>query len=178
MVLPSSHVSLPATLVSPQLVLQTWLEVAVPPEQVYPHSNLHEAEQPSPAAVFPSSQKFAVLASFPTVLPSPHLSVHTDSEQVSLVHPHPDSTRQLALHPSPLMVLPSSHLSLPASLESPQLVLQTLGCAAVQLYPHSTAHPALQPSPSAVLPSSHPSEVVLIPFPQTSVQFPALALPP
>jgi hypothetical protein len=82
MVLPSSHVSEPASLKSPHLVLQTCLEVAVPPVQLYPHSILQEDEQPSPAAVFPSSQKFAVLVSFPTLLPSPHLSVHTDRAQV------------------------------------------------------------------------------------------------
>jgi hypothetical protein len=67
------------------------------------------------------------------------------------------------------MVLPSSHVSFPASLESPQLVLQTLGCAAVQLYPHSTVHTVLQPSLAAVLPSSHASEEVLIPFPQMCI---------
>jgi hypothetical protein len=84
---------------------------------------------------------------------------------------HPGSTfEQFALHPSPLMVLPSSHASMPERTLSPQVVLQRLGCAALQLYPHSTEQMALQPSLPSLLPSSHPSPEVLIPSPQTPVQ--------
>jgi hypothetical protein len=101
-------------------------EVALPPEHLNPHSILHEAEQPSPAAVLLSSQKFAVLVSAPIVLPSPHIAVQFDRAHVWLLeHPHPDSTRQFALHPSLLLVLPSSHASMPARMESPHVVLQT-----------------------------------------------------
>jgi hypothetical protein len=178
MMLLSSHVSLPASLESPHVVLQTCLEVAVPPEQLNPHSILHPAEQPSPAAVLLSSQKFAVLVSVPTVLPSPHIVEQTDASHVKLlVHTHPDSTRQLALHPSLLLVLPSSHVSLPARLESPHVVLQTCLEVAVppeQVYPHSTVHPTEQPSPAAVLLSSQKPAVFLsapsvLPSPQSSL---------
>jgi len=55
-----------------------YIEVALPPEHLNPHSILHEAEQPSPAAVLLSSQKFAVLVSAPIVLPSPHIGVQFD----------------------------------------------------------------------------------------------------
>jgi hypothetical protein len=170
-VLPSSHVSLPASFESPQRVLQTLGCAAV---QLYPHSTVHPPLQPSPAAVLPSSHPSDVV-----LMRFPHTCVQLDLPHGRFEQIHPGSTfEQFALHPSPLMVLPSSHVSLPARLESPHVVLQTLGCAAVQLYPHSTAHPELQPSPAAVLPSSHPSEGVLIPFPQTSMQFPVPASPP
>jgi hypothetical protein len=139
---------------------------------------MHKAEQPSPAAVLLSSQKFAVLVSVPTVLPSPHIVEQTDASHVKLlVHTHPDSTRQYALHPSVLLVLPSSHVSLPARLESPQVVLQTCLEVAVppeQVYPHSTVHPTEQPSPSAVLLSSQKLVIFIsapsvLPSPQSSL---------
>jgi hypothetical protein len=85
LVLPSSHVSLPASLESPQVVSHTCLEVFVPPEQLNSHSNLHEAEQPSPSAWLSSWQKFAVLVSVPTVLPSPHI---VEENGLRAVHLH------------------------------------------------------------------------------------------
>ena len=85
LVLPSSHVSLPESLESPQVILQACLEVVVPPEQLNPHSNLHEAEQPSPSAWLSSLQKFAVLVSVPTVLPSPHI---VEENGLRAVHLH------------------------------------------------------------------------------------------
>src|SRR4051812_6056257 len=65
------------------------------------------------------------------------------------------SPRHVAEQPSPLVVLPSSHCSLPATVPSPQ----TTGTSIVQL--------AEQPSPFAVLPSSQASPVSSTPSPQT-----------
>jgi hypothetical protein len=61
------------------------------------------------------------------LLPSPQISVHVSAvvgeppEQL-----HPDCTIHVELHPSPLIVFPSSHSSLPTFLESPQIEFQTL----------------------------------------------------
>ncbi len=121
-----------------------------------------------PAAAFVSASVSGCVAAFVSASGS---GVHLDLPHAKGGHDHPASTElQSALHPSPLSVLPSSHFSRPASWESPQVVLQTLGRASEHVYPHSTEHTALQPSLAAVLPSSHASEVVLIPSPQTGVQ--------
>jgi hypothetical protein len=132
------------------------------PEHVYPFSSKHAALQPSVEAVLPSSHASEVV-----LIPSPQACVHPDLPHTKGGHDHPASTKlQSALHPSPLLMLPSSHFSRPASWESPQVVLQTLGCASEHVYPHSTEHTALQPSLETVLSSSHASEAVLIPSPQ------------
>jgi len=97
-------------------------------------------------------------------------SLPSDPPHARWLHPHPCSTvEQSALHPSPSTLFLSSHVSLPATLPSPHLVVHQLGSPLVQLNPHSIAHVALHPSPSPVLPSSQPSPVVTIPFPQISL---------
>jgi len=74
------------------------------------------------------------------------------------------SIEQLAEHPSPAVLLPSSHASAPATMPSPQVVAQPE--PAGQLQPVSTPQLLEQPSPSVVLPSSHPSVPTLMPSPQ------------
>jgi len=67
--------------------------------------------------------------------------VQVEGPHELFVHVHPGSTvLQSALQPSPLMVLPSSHVSLPARLESPHAVLQTCDSASEHLNPHSMLH--------------------------------------
>src|SRR5262245_20590419 len=84
-------------------------------------SLMHAAEQPSPEAVLPSSH-----CSTPArTKPSPHLAS---------AHP--------MTHASVLLLLPSSHASLPCTTPSPQV-------GSLQLFE--------QPSPSFALPSSHSS---------------------
>lgn len=65
------------------------------------------AEHPSESAVLPSSQY--VLASEPCIEPSPQMSEHVlEVDSVPAVHEKPDSIEHDALHPSPLIALPSS----------------------------------------------------------------------
>ena len=97
-------------------------------------------------------------------MPSPHTSfptsqMHVESTQLlSAKHFHPSSTVQLALHPSPLAVLLSSHNSEPARFPSPHdIAEQVLGSSAVHSYPHSTRQEESHPSPLAVLLSSQDS---------------------
>ncbi len=72
--------------------------------------------------------------------------------------------------PSPLLVLPSSHCSLPSITPSPHLTTgQTHNWPGVQTQPAPLVlQSAEQPSPSFVLPSSHtsPSEGWTMPSPQ------------
>src|SRR5512133_3456073 len=75
--------------------------------------------------------------------------------------------RQTALQPSPLVVLPSSHCSVPSFFLSPQIGRQgspTLG----QRNPTSGWHVAEQPSPEFLFWSSQVSPWVSLPFPQYS----------
>src|SRR3989338_6259744 len=82
------------------------------------------------------------------------------------------SRLQLAEHPSPLTVFPSSHSSLPTENQSPQIVLQTL-MSLVQTLPPAHVHPfsttqsGEHPSPLTVFPSSHCASYLIIPSPQT-----------
>jgi hypothetical protein len=79
------------------------------------------------------------------------------------------SAWQLAEHPSNGVVLPSSQLSAPSLMPSPQVVCEhTLG-EPEHLYPISYFHVGEQPSPAAVLPSSHSSEDATIPSPQIAI---------
>lgn len=68
------------------------------------------------------------------------------------------SGTQVALQPSPEIVLPSSHCSGACVTPLPQtwLKVQTLGLPA-QVKPLSTVQLEVQPSPAAALPSSHGS---------------------
>jgi hypothetical protein len=77
---------------------------------------------------------------------------------------------QLAEHPSPPEVSPSSQASVPAAIPSPQVVSQVLGIAPVQDQPDSTVHEAEQPSPPEVSPSSQASVLALTPSPHIVVQ--------
>lgn len=72
--LPSSQVSVPATTLSPHVVVHT---IGGPTSHVYPASIMHVAEQPSPLTVPPSSQ-----VSVPAITPSPHVVMHTLGEPV------------------------------------------------------------------------------------------------
>lgn len=75
---------------------------------------------------------------------------------VAFVQVYPASTVQEEAQPSPLVVLPSSHVSEPSFLPFPHF-WQTLGLAPLQVNPLSIAHVLEHPSPSSTLPSSHAS---------------------
>jgi hypothetical protein len=80
---------------------------------------------------------------------------------------HPGSTPQLAEHPSPLVVLPSSHCLPSSTLPSPQMRMHafpgTGHCQPGSILWQSPAHP----SPLVVLPSSHTLLDVSLPLPHT-----------
>src|SRR5205085_11965887 len=71
----------------------------------------------------------------------------------------------VSLQPSPSMVLPSSHVSPPVTMESPQFAEQTDGSPA-QEKPGSSKQKESQPSRSPLPPSSHSSEPETTPSPQ------------
>src|SRR5436189_179011 len=77
---------------------------------------------------------------------------------------------QVPEQPSPLLVLPSSHFSVPAMMPSPHTTCgQTHFCPGTQMQlAPITLQLAEQPSPSVILPSSHtsPSATCTIPSPQ------------
>ncbi len=116
-------------------------------------------------------------------MPSPHTSfpvspMHVELTQLlSAKHFHPASTVHIALHPSPLAVLLSSHNSEPARFPSPHdVTVQLLASPAEQLYPQSTPQVELHPSPLAVLLSSHDSSsLATSPSPHLAEQISALA---
>ena len=88
---------------------------------------------------------------------------------------YPGSTMHDELHPSPDIVLPSSHLvgSVFWLIPSPQTTMHTSGEVAdppTHENPGSIVHVLLHPSPLEVLPSSQMVEVNLIPSPQVSNQ--------
>ena len=91
---------------SPQVSLQTSGAVEDPPDQVNPVSILQVELHPSPSDVFPSSQYVdKVLNRFPL----PQFSLHESSvDDVPPEQVHPVSMLQVALHPSPFDVFPSS----------------------------------------------------------------------
>jgi len=102
-VLPSSHFSNPAIMLSPHCVMHVSLLVGVPPVQLKPHSMVQLAEQPSPPLVLPSSQ------SSPEVLfPLPHTSLQISVDDPSIS----TSLRNPALHKQcSWVVLPESELA-------------------------------------------------------------------
>jgi len=73
---------------------------------------------------------------------------------------------QRLLHPSPSIILASSHSSEPKIVPSPQIGDQLEGKVSVQLHPASTEQVLSQPSPSEPLESSHSSNPSCDPFPQ------------
>ena len=83
---PSSQVSEPHILESPQIRLHTV------PLQVYPISMIHPYVHPSPFIVFPSSH-----CSLPAFFESPQVVWHTEGDPA---HEYPYSTKQLLEHPS------------------------------------------------------------------------------
>jgi hypothetical protein len=85
------------------------------------------------------------------------------------VHTCPASIEQALLHPSLAATLPSSQASLEAFTPSPQVLVQTLGSALLQVKPHSTEQLDEHPSPVTILPSSHASPKTSFPSPHTGV---------
>src|SRR5436309_531165 len=117
-------------------------------------------------------------------MPSPHTVVHG---LPGVVQTKPASTVHVALQPSRLRVLPSSHRSAPRTRPSPPVVLPSsqpslptlraspqIGVhgvfAAPQMKPSSIAHSEEHPSPFALLPSSHASAPTISPSPHTGEQ--------
>src|SRR5688500_13112386 len=122
-------------------------------EQLCPSSTTHALEQPSPSRTLPSSH------SSPSTMPSPHLEAQAPVAQLG-------SERQLGPQPSNGSVLPSSQLSAPSGLPSPQVVGEQALGAPLHLKPFSMRHLASQPSPAATLVSSQPSLGSVTPSPQ------------
>src|SRR5262245_30960746 len=85
--------------------------------------------------------------------------------------PHRCSGTHLLSHPSPAVVLPSSHSSLLTAWPSPQTPVHDPP-AGSHIHPSSTMEQSLlQPSPPVALPSSHASKpATTMPSPQTTVQ--------
>src|SRR5688572_18509764 len=115
--LPSSHSSAPSfRKPSPQNSIgsQGWPTV----RQTYPASTWQLLEQPSVAAVPPSSH----CSPAPTT-ESPHSTLasgtHTLLASLPVVQPKPGSTLHATEQPSPATALPSSQASTPATLPSP-----------------------------------------------------------
>src|SRR5229473_1542201 len=102
-------------------------------------------------------------------MPSPQIGEHSSP---ATSQAQPASSMQVALQPSPAVVLPSSQVSTPGeTLPSPHLTVETQGEPGVgQAKLASICRQfAVQPSPDSVLPSSHFSSAWLIfPSPQTA----------
>lgn len=64
---------------------------------------------------------------------------------------------QFVVHPALSFRTPSSHISEPTTLPSPQIAAQVIGINPSQVHPGSRVHTELQPSLFAVFPSSHVS---------------------
>ena len=110
---PSSQCSLPALLLSPQVVMH--LEGV--PEQVKPFSTVQVELHPSPFPTFESSHASVMMT------PSPHLGVHTEIAPTAPVHVQAELTdAHPALHPALLNEL--SHFSFEVLIPSPHTVLQ------------------------------------------------------
>ena len=171
------------TFPSPQVSAQLLAVELSPPDHVYPVSTEQVELQPSPLAVFPSSQYPAAI--FMTK-PSPHIS---DQELAVVLVPkeqeYPVSTDQLELHPSPLAVFPSSQYPVVGliTIPSPQVSAQLLAVVLSppdHVYPVSTEQDELQPSLLTVFPSSQYPEATFItnPSPQISEHELAVVLLP
>ena len=160
---------------SPQISTQVSAVVVVPPEQAQPVSLRHDELHPSPLKTLPSSQNVLAELYF---LPSPQISLQLSFDvDVPPNQFQPDSICQIELHPSLLMILPSSQyvaielkrLASPQISDHMSLVVEV---PPVQVHPDSTAHTELHPSLFTVLPSSQNvlNEVYFLPSPQMSLQ--------
>ena len=107
-VLPSSHCSPDVMKLSPQTSTQVEAVVESPPVQFHPFTfPVQSLFHLSISSVSPSSQN-----SFPTLSPSPQISVHVVNViAVLFVQLNPASIVQVAEHPSPGSMLLSSHPS-------------------------------------------------------------------
>ena len=119
--LPSSQVSEPTRFPSPQMAVQVSGDAALPPVQVKPDSISHSELHPSPDAVLLSSH----VSAQSTRIPSPQIAAHVSRPPTpvpnvfELVQLKPTSMLQSESHPSPPMVLLSSHISFVDRLPSP-----------------------------------------------------------
>src|SRR5437764_247109 len=124
----SSHCSKPSLSPSPQVVAwQTDLGGVPVFTQAKPGSSVHVALQPSLETVLPSSH-----CSLPASTPSPHMGTATAVQgpplPPTLGQVKPASTIvQSAVHPSPPIVLPSSHASPGSMWALPQTQMSTHG---------------------------------------------------
>src|SRR4051812_21483013 len=116
-------------------------------------------------------------------MPSPHSAAWQASPGV--VQVQPASTWQLSSQPSSAVVLPSSHVSVPAISPSPQATVDSQGLpGSKQTKSASSAlQSAAQPSPDRLLPSSQTSPNVATcssppPHPLVSTSPPLPPLPP
>ena len=152
--LPSSHISVPMIIPSPQA--GTHLRPGT--RHSYPVSTLlQSAEQPSPPAVLPSSQ-----ASLAASLPSPHTEVivQTLGEPVQV---QPSGIWQIALQPSPPVLLPSSHPSPVSSVPSPHLAVMMMIPSTGGGGPSVPVPAPLPPPPLELAPPSWPPGFSLTP---------------
>src|SRR5215471_12083064 len=125
---------------------------------MYPGSMVQVAEHPSPSTLLPSSH------ASPTTMPSPHFDAHE-------APPQSGSLRQSPEQPSNGSPLPSSQLSVPSILPSPQVVgVQVLGLP-LHFQPISTLQLAEQPSPAIVFLSSQSSGSTTTPSPQRATRW-------
>lgn len=116
----SSHVSPALMIPSPQIAAQVGA-------QLYPISTIQLFEHPSRLFKLASSHSSA-----PSLSPSPH-KTKQDPGPVP-IQSQPASIKQVAPHPSPTAVFPSSQFSGFLTVESPQIGVQLV----VQTYPGST----------------------------------------
>ncbi len=82
----------------------------------------------------------------------------------------PGSSWQVALHPSPETLLPSSHCSLPATMPSPHFFAMQRVSGVGHCQPGSSWQVEEQPSPETALPSSHCSLPWTLPSPHLTVE--------
>src|SRR5437016_3424139 len=96
-------------------------------EQIHPTSDEHVEEHPSPSILFPSSH-----TSPGSTFPSPHMGTGFFVQgppvpSLALGHVYPDSVAHVDEHPSPLVLLPSSHVSPASTFPSPHTIVETHG---------------------------------------------------
>jgi hypothetical protein len=108
-------------------------------------------------------------SSSPATRPSPQLDWQMEApHEPATEHRNPCSTvEQSAEQPSPPTVLPSSHASVPATMESPHVVAHTVGGPALHEKPHSIVQEEEHPSLFWRLLSSHCSPPMRMPSPHT-----------
>src|SRR5215510_10220001 len=125
---------------------------------MYSGSMVQVAEHPFLSTLLPSSH------ASPTTMPSPHF----DWQEAP---PQSGSLRQSPEQPSNGSPLPSSQLSVPSTLPSPQVVgVQLLGLP-LHFQPISTLHVAEHPSPPMAFRSSQSSGGTTTPSPQRATRW-------